>query len=80
MAAGARCGGRNVCLAEHPLRKVVTDNLDNFSNRGDSHRLSIPSIPQDEATLTLSLAPTLPCSEVIAVTEVIGYLRSHPSK
>jgi hypothetical protein len=35
-----RCGRRNVCLAEHPLRKVVTDNLDNFSNRGDSRRLS----------------------------------------
>ncbi len=61
MAARAGCGGRHVCLAEHPTPKVVTDNLDNFSNRGDSHRLSIPSSPQDEATLTLSGAPTLPC-------------------
>ena len=61
MAARARCGGRNVCLGERPMRKLVTDNLDNFSNRGDSHRLSIPSTPQDEATLTLSLAPALPC-------------------
>jgi hypothetical protein len=60
------------------MRKLVTDNLDNFSNQGDSHRLSTPSIPQDEATLTLSLAPTLPCSAVIAVTEVIGYRRSYP--
>ena len=55
------------------MPKLVTDNLDNFSNRGDSHRLSTPSTPQDEATLTHSLAPTLPYSEVIAVTEVIGY-------
>src|SRR5829696_7815175 len=61
MAARVRCGGRNVCLAEHPMRKLVTDNLDNFSNRGDSHRLSTPSTPQDEATLILPLAPTLPC-------------------
>jgi len=59
---------------------VVTDNLDNFSNRDDRHRLSTPSTPQDEATLTLSLAPTLPCSKVIAVTEVIGYRRSPPYK
>jgi hypothetical protein len=73
MAARARCGGGNVCLAEHPPPKLVTDNLDNFGNRGDRHRLSTASSPQDEATLTLSLAPTLPCSEVIAVTEVIGY-------
>jgi hypothetical protein len=28
---------------EHPTSKMVTDNLDNFSNRGDSHRLSTPS-------------------------------------
>jgi hypothetical protein len=55
------------------MRKLVTDNLDNFSNRGDSHRLSIPSTPQDEAILTLSVAPTLPCCTVIEVTEVIGY-------
>ena len=80
MAARARCGGRNVCLAEHPTPKLVTDNLDNFSNRGDSHRLSTPSTPQDKATLTLSLAPALPCSEVIKVTEVIGYRRGHPCK
>src|SRR5215211_608239 len=79
MAARARCGGGNVCLAEHPPPKLVTGNLDNFSNRSYGHRLSTPSIPQDEATLTLSLAPTLPCSEVIAVTEVIGY-RSRPKK
>jgi hypothetical protein len=65
---------------EHPMRKLVTDNLDNFSNLGDKHRLSIPSTPRDKATLTLPLAPTLPCSEVIAVTEVIGYRRSHPCK
>ena len=62
------------------MRKLVTDNLDNFSNRDDRHRLSTPSSPQDEATLTLSLAPTLPCSAVIAVTEVIGYRRGHPCK
>jgi hypothetical protein len=80
MAARARCGRRNVCLSEHPMRKLVTDNLDNFSNLGDKHRLSIPSTPRDKATLTLPLAPTLPCSEVIAVTEVIGYRRSHPCK
>ncbi len=43
------------------MRKLVTDNLDNFSNRGDSHRLSTPLIPQDNAAPTLSLAPTLPC-------------------
>jgi hypothetical protein len=61
------------------MRKLVTDNLDNFSNRGDSHRLSIPSTPLDKATLTPSLAPTLPCSKVIEVTEVIGY-RSLPKK
>ncbi len=36
--------------------KLVTDNLDNFSNRGDSHRLSTSSTLQDETTLTLSLA------------------------
>src|SRR5215208_2873851 len=71
--------GRNVCLAEHPTPKLVTDNLDNFSNRGDSHRLSTPSTPLDKATLTLSDAPALPCSEVIEVTEVIGY-RSRPKK
>jgi hypothetical protein len=65
---------------EHPTPKVVTDNLDNFSNRGDSHRLSTPSTPQDKATSTLSVAPTLPCSAVIAVTEVIGYRRGHPCK
>ena len=64
---------------EHPTPKPVTDNLDNFSNRADRHRLSIPSTPQNEATPTLSLAPTLPCSKVIAVTEVIGY-RSRPKK
>jgi hypothetical protein len=64
---------------EHPAPKLVTDNLDNFGNRGDSHRLSTPSIPQDEATLTPSLAPALPCSEVIEVTEVIGY-RGRPKK
>jgi hypothetical protein len=58
------------------MRKPVTDNLDNFSNRDDSHRLSTPPTPQDEAALTLSLAPELPCSAVIAVTEVIGYRRS----
>jgi hypothetical protein len=46
---------------EHPPPKLVTDNLDNFSNRGDRHRLSIPSTPQDRATPTLSGAPTLPC-------------------
>jgi hypothetical protein len=63
---------------EHPMPKLVTDNLDNISNRGDSHRLSTPSTPPDEATLTLSLALALPCSEVIAVTEVIGYRRSYP--
>src|SRR5215218_3887003 len=79
MAARARCGGRNVYLAEHPPPKLVTDNLDNFGNRDERHRLSTPSTPQDEATLTLSLAPTLPCSEVIAVTEVISY-RSRPKK
>jgi hypothetical protein len=61
------------------MRKLVTDNLDNFSNRDDRHRLSIPSIPQDKASPTLSLAPALPCSKVIAVTEVIGY-RSRPKK
>jgi hypothetical protein len=44
---------------EHPTPKLVTDNLDNFSNRGDSHRLSTHSVPQEEATLTPSLAPTL---------------------
>jgi hypothetical protein len=80
MAARARCGGRNVYLAEHPPRKLVTDNLDTFSNRGDKHRLSTPSTPQDKATPTLSLAPTLPCSKVIEVTEVIGYRRSPPCK
>src|SRR5215208_7128114 len=64
---------------EHPMRKLVTGNLDNFSNRADRHRLSIPSTPLDKATLTLSDAPTLPCSEVIEVTEVIGY-RSRPKK
>ena len=42
---------------EHPTPKLVTDNLDNFSNRGDRHRLSISSTPQDKATLTLSLDP-----------------------
>src|SRR5215207_11648409 len=78
MAARARCGGGNVCLAEHPTPRLLTDNLDNFSNRGDRHRLSIPSTPQDKATSTLSLAPTLPCSAVIAVTEVIGNRRSYP--
>jgi CheY-like chemotaxis protein len=62
------------------MRKLVTDNLDNFGNRADSHRLSTSSTPQDEATLTLSPAPTLPCSAVIAVTEVIGYRRSPPCK
>ena len=41
--------------------EVVTDNLDTFSNRGASHRMSTPSSPRDEATLTLSLAPTFPC-------------------
>jgi hypothetical protein len=46
---------------EHPTWKLVTDNLDNFSNRGDRHRLSIPSTPQDKASPTLSGAPTLPC-------------------
>jgi hypothetical protein len=64
--------------SEHPPPKLVTDNLDNFSNRADSHRLSTPSSPQEKATLTLSLAPTLPCSKVIAVTKVIGYRRGHP--
>src|SRR5215213_7416617 len=73
MAARVRCAGRNVCLAEHPTPKLVTGNLDNFSNRGDSHRLSTPSTPLDKATLTLSDAPALPCSEVIEVTKVIGY-------
>src|SRR5215213_4841010 len=53
--------GGNVCLAEHPTPRLVTDNLDNFSNRADRHRLSIPSTPQDKATPTLSVAPTLPC-------------------
>src|SRR5215212_6037066 len=43
MPARVRCGGRNVCLAEHPPPKPVTDNLDNFSNRGDSYCLSNPS-------------------------------------
>jgi hypothetical protein len=62
------------------MRKLVTDNLDNFSNRGDSHRPYTPSTPQDEATLTLSLAPALPCSKVIKVTEVIGYRSGHPCK
>jgi hypothetical protein len=62
---------------EHPMPKLVTDNLDNFSNRGDSYRLSTPSTLQDEATPTLSLAPALPCSAVIAVTEVIGYRRGY---
>jgi hypothetical protein len=57
------------------MRKLVTGNLDNFGNRGNRHRLSTPSTPQDEATLTHSLAPTLPCSAVIAVTEVIGNRR-----
>jgi hypothetical protein len=46
---------------EHPPPKVVTDNLDNFGNRADSHRLSTPSTPQDKVTLTLSLAPEFPC-------------------
>jgi hypothetical protein len=46
--------------AQTPAQTLVTDNLDNFSNRGDSHPLSTPSAPQDKATLTLSLAPTLP--------------------
>src|SRR5215217_474349 len=64
---------------EHLLRKLVTDNFDNFSNRGGSRRLSTPSTPQDKVTPTLSLAPTLPCSAVIAVTEVISY-RSRPKK
>jgi len=63
-----------------PTPKPVTDNLDNFSNRGDSRCLSIPSTPQDKVTLTLALAPALPCSKVIAVTEVIGYRRGHPCK
>ena len=53
--------GGNVCLAEHPTPKLVIDNLDNFSNRYDRHRLSTPSTPLDEATPTLSGAPTLPC-------------------
>jgi hypothetical protein len=81
MAARVRCGGGNVCLAEHPTPKLVTGNLDNFSNRGDSHRLSISSTPQDKATSTPSLAPApkLPCSKVIKVTEVISY-RSRPKK
>src|SRR5215217_7733812 len=59
MPARARCGGGNVCLAEHPTPKLVTGNLDNFSNRGGSRRLSTPSTPQYEATLTLSLAQAL---------------------
>jgi hypothetical protein len=46
---------------EHPTPKLVTDNLDNFSNRGDNYRLSTPSTPQDKATPALSLAPVLPC-------------------
>ena len=61
MPATVHCGGRNVCLAERPLRKLVTGNLGNFGNRADRHRLSIPSTPQDKPTPTLSLAPTLPC-------------------
>jgi len=28
--------------AEHPTPKLVTDNLDNSSNRADMHRLSTP--------------------------------------
>src|SRR5215212_9938077 len=79
MPARVRCGGRNGCLAEHPPPKPVTDNLDNFSNRGDSYLLSIPSTPQDKATSTPSLATMLPRSKVIKVTEVIGY-RSRPKK
>jgi hypothetical protein len=59
--AGVLCEAPYEIRSAHPLRKLVTDNLDNFSNRGYSHRLSTPSTPQDEATLTPSLAPTLPC-------------------
>src|SRR5215211_5944521 len=56
MPARVRCGGGNVCLAEHPTPKLVTGNLDNFSNRGGSRRLSTPSTPQYEATLSLAQA------------------------
>jgi hypothetical protein len=55
---------------EHPTPKLLTDNLDNLGNRGDRHRLSIPSTPQDKATVTLSLAPALPYSKVTEVIEV----------
>ena len=52
---------------EHPTPKLLTDNL---GNRGDRHRLSIASTPLDKATVTLSLAPALPCSKVTEVIEV----------
>jgi len=29
---------------EHPTPKLLTDNLDNFGNRADKHRLSLSSI------------------------------------
>src|SRR5215213_987095 len=72
IAARVRCGGGNVCLAERPPPKLVTDNLDNFSNRGYSHRLSTPSTPQDEATfLLLRGSPALRLSRLprLSVTE-----------
>jgi hypothetical protein len=79
MAARAGCGGGNACLAEHPTPKPVTDNLDNFSNRGDSHRLSTPST-HNMRLLSLFLLLRRSPAEVIEVTEVIGYRRSHPCK
>jgi hypothetical protein len=79
MTARVRCGGRNVCLSEHPTPKLVTDNLDNFSNRDDKHRLSIPSTPKIRL-LSLFLLLRRSPAEVIEVTEVIGYRRGHPWK
>jgi hypothetical protein len=64
--------------SEHPTPKPVTDNLDNFSNRADRHRLSIPSTHK-VGLLPLFLSLRRSSTKVIAVTEVIGY-RSRPKK
>jgi hypothetical protein len=64
--------------SEHPMRKLVTDNLGNFGNRDDRHRLSTPSTPKMRL-LSLFLVLRHSPAEVIAVTEVISY-RSRPKK
>ena len=72
-AVGATFASRST-----PPPRLVTDNLDNFGNRGDSHRLSILQ-PHKMRLHSLFLLLRRSPAEVIAVTEVIGY-RSQPKK